>query len=97
MARSIELASSTLASLATAMAAATTTSAADGADPLAGTSGHCIPGNAYDGYFAARVSSIFVILIGSMFGMFILSPSEEDARLILSNPRRLLSGIRRKT
>ena len=88
MAGSMELASSTLGSLATAaitsaMAAATAT---DGADPLAGTSGHCIPGNAYDGYFGARVSSIFVILIGSMLGMFILSLGEEDAKLILSIP-----------
>lgn len=82
MAGSGALASSTLTSFATvaatsAMAAATSTTATE-ADPLVGTSGYCIPGNSYDGYLGARVSSIFVILVGSMFGeSSFSSPSQE--------------------
>jgi hypothetical protein len=37
--------------------------------PLAGTAGHCVAGNDYNGMLGVRISSIFVILIGSLFGM----------------------------
>lgn len=36
--------------------------------PLAGTAGHCEAGNEYDGSMGLRISAIFVILIGSLFG-----------------------------
>lgn len=36
--------------------------------PLAGQPGHCDAGNDYDGRIGLRVSAIFVILIGSLFG-----------------------------
>ncbi|KAF2427532.1 putative plasma membrane low affinity zinc ion transporter [Tothia fuscella] len=36
--------------------------------PLAGTAGHCVAGNEYDGSMGLRISAIFVILVGSMFG-----------------------------
>lgn len=37
--------------------------------PLAGTPGHCEIGSEYDGNIGVRISAIFVILVGSMFGM----------------------------
>jgi zinc transporter 1/2/3 len=37
--------------------------------PLAGTAGHCEAGNAYNGMLGVRISAIFVILAGSLFGM----------------------------
>jgi zinc transporter 1/2/3 len=37
--------------------------------PLAGTAGHCVAGNEYDGSMGLRISAIFVILVGSLFGM----------------------------
>jgi len=36
--------------------------------PLVGTPGHCATGNDYDGLLALRISAIFVILVGSLFG-----------------------------
>ena len=36
--------------------------------PLAGTPGHCETGNEYDGNLGVRISAIFVILVGSLFG-----------------------------
>jgi zinc transporter 1/2/3 len=36
--------------------------------PLAGTAGHCDAGNEYNGLLGVRISAIFVILIGSLFG-----------------------------
>lgn len=37
-------------------------------ESLIGTPGHCDAGNDYNGKIGLRVSSIFVILVGSMFG-----------------------------
>jgi hypothetical protein len=42
--------------------------------PLAGTAGHCEAGNEYNGMLGLRISSIFVILIGSLFGMLLVTP-----------------------
>jgi zinc transporter 1/2/3 len=39
--------------------------------PLAGTAGHCDSGNDYNGSLGLRISAIFVILIGSVFGMLV--------------------------
>ena len=65
MAGAGDLASSTLAALATAAA----TSAAAASSTVAPDSpGNCVTGNDYDGYFGARISSIFVILIGGFLG-----------------------------
>lgn len=37
-------------------------------DPLLGTPGHCDDGNEYNGDVGLRISAIFVILVGSLFG-----------------------------
>jgi solute carrier family 39 (zinc transporter), member 1/2/3 len=39
--------------------------------PLIGTPGHCDTSNGYNGDMGARVSAIFVILVGSFFGKFL--------------------------
>ena len=44
-------------------------------DPHVGTPGYCDNGNEYDGAIGARISSIFVILVGSVFGTFSSNPS----------------------
>lgn len=36
--------------------------------PVAGTEGHCDGGNEYDGRLGVRISAIFVILVGSLWG-----------------------------
>jgi zinc transporter 1/2/3 len=38
--------------------------------PLAGQPGHCDTGNEYDGRLGVRISAIFVILVGSLFGQY---------------------------
>lgn len=38
--------------------------------PIAGTAGHCDTGNEYNGELGLRISAIFVILVGSLLGMF---------------------------
>jgi zinc transporter 1/2/3 len=38
--------------------------------PLAGTPGHCETGNEYNGSMGVRISAIFVILVGSLFGAY---------------------------
>ena len=53
--------------VATAAAAATTGADAD-SPPF------CDGGNEYNGYFAVRVSAIFVILVGSLLGMTCKNP-----------------------
>lgn len=37
--------------------------------PITGTPGHCDTGNEYNGDLGLRISAIFVIMVGSLFGM----------------------------
>ena len=52
------------------VAAATTTAAAAAAASTAAedTPGNCVLSNDYDGRLGVRISAVFVILIGSLFG-----------------------------
>ena len=38
--------------------------------PLAGQPGYCDTGNEYDGNLGLRISAIFVILVGSLWGEY---------------------------
>ena len=51
------------------VATAAASSAAVGATPTGGDTPACSVGNGYDGRMGVRISAIFVILVGSLFGM----------------------------
>jgi zinc transporter 1/2/3 len=47
--------------------------------PIRGTPGHCDAGNEYNGDLGLRISAIFVILVGSLFGKYMLSLTRETS------------------
>ena len=61
-------------------------------DSLIGTPGHCDTSNEFDGRIGVRVSSIFVILVGSFVGKFVTSAL--SCCLLTDSPRRLVSRLR---
>lgn len=54
--------------------------------PLTGQPGHCDTGNEYDGNLGLRISAIFVILVGSLFGT--------DSRVLVQHMTILTTGRR---
>lgn len=54
--------------------------------------GHCITQNDYDGRLGIRISSIFVILVGSVFGRYCKMRVESNDPL--THTRRRLPGVR---
>lgn len=49
---------------------------------LVGTPGYCDTGNEYDGRMGVRISSIFIILVGSMLGKPSLAYTQEFFRTL---------------
>ena len=82
-----------LASAALSTAAAVSTTAA--AEAAAETQPSCVANNEYDGRLGVRISAIFVILIGSLFGIVIAS-EKVDNKANNSN-RCCIPSLRRKT
>lgn len=70
---------SALVQLATLVARQDADSEATTQVPLAGTPGHCEGGNDFDGRIGLRISSIFVILVGSTIGEWSVD-GEENSR-----------------
>ena len=63
--------------------------------PLAGTPGHCETGNEYNGNMGVRISAIFVILVGSLFGgLAIIYLVTQQIRLTID--RGLVSSLHAK-
>lgn len=63
--------------------------------PLAGQPGHCDAGNDYDGRLGVRISAIFVILVGSLFGEHI--PDRTLLGYILIWIRRMVPSLHKET